>query len=184
MPSSILKCLYILFCALITQKTSKMERRHSEAKFMDLVQQILQISAWLEKKTWVSHTLLAEKTIKISKTPRRNLLIDVKGKKAAETKSSEVGKNMFLRQRGMVELSWGQNREQLGNTRRTTTKEDFSIKLLFITSLNTGLPTKPRNPVQSVHDYTHLCTKLRIMASNDLHFLRKYFKFKLSKNGS
>jgi len=131
--SSVLKCLYITFCVLITHKTSKMGRRHSESKFMDLVQQILQISAWLEKKTLVSQTLLAQKNYKYSDNIQKKFIDRCEGKRAAENKSSEVGKNMFLGQRGMVELSWGQNKEQLRNTRRTTTKEDFSIKLLFMT---------------------------------------------------
>jgi hypothetical protein len=48
---------------------------------------------------------LAQKIINFPITSRRNLLIDVKEEKAAENKSSEVGKIMFLGQRGMVELS-------------------------------------------------------------------------------
>ena len=72
---------------------------------MDLVQQILQISARLEKKTLVSQTLLAQKNYKHSDSTQKKFIDRCEGKTAAENKSSEVGKNMFLGQRGMVELS-------------------------------------------------------------------------------
>jgi len=53
-------------------------------------------------------------------------------------------------------------------------KRGFQHKIIiYDTSLNTGLPTKPNNPVQSVHDYSRLSTKLRSMGSNGLRFLRK-----------
>jgi phage-related protein len=100
---------------------------------MDPVQQIYKYLHDLKIKLQCLARFWHKKIINFPITPRRNLLIDMKEEKAAENKSSEVGKNMFLGQRGMVELSRGQNREQLGNTCRTTTKEDFSIKLLFMT---------------------------------------------------
>jgi hypothetical protein len=54
--------VYFLCCVLITQKTSKMERRHSESKFMDLVQQILQISALTWKENFsVAHSFGTKK---------------------------------------------------------------------------------------------------------------------------
>ena len=62
-------------------------------------------------------------------------------------------------------------------------KRGFQHKIIiYDTSLNTGPPIKPKNPVQSVHDYTRLSMKLRSMASNDLHLLRKLFRFILPKN--
>jgi hypothetical protein len=61
---------------------------------MNLVQQMLQISSLLGKKTLVSHTFWHKEIMNISITARRNLLIDVKGKRAAENNSSEVGQNI------------------------------------------------------------------------------------------
>jgi len=50
----------------------------------------------------VAHSFGTKEFMNIPITPRTNLLIDVKQKRAAENKSSEVGKNMFIAQRRMV----------------------------------------------------------------------------------
>jgi len=49
--------------------------------------------AWKENFS-VAHSFGTKKIMNISITARRNLLIDVKGKRAAENNSSEVGQNI------------------------------------------------------------------------------------------